>query len=79
MTGCDHPRAPLASDNDPAPVTAAERLHARITDPIGRTLALTSLIRGRQEQLELVALLLSRQRVDQLARIVRRGGPGRRG
>ena len=95
-----------ASDDYPAlvrAVAAAEHRHARISDPLERTLALTTLIRALQEQLELVSgerdaalaevlgaaphpshrrlsrdLFLSRQRVDQLAAIARRGGRARR-
>ena len=104
----------VTAPDDPAPdsdaypalvraVAAAERRHTRITNPLDRTVALTTLIRALQEQLELVAgerdaalievlaahthpshrrlatdLYLSRQRVDQLARIARAGGRDRR-
>jgi hypothetical protein len=100
------PTQPAASEDYPAlvrAVAAAERRHTHIGDPLDRTVALTTLIRALQEQLELVAgerdqalievlaahthpshrrlstdLFLSRQRVDQLAAIARRGGRARR-
>jgi hypothetical protein len=85
-------------------VQAADRRHARIGDPLERTVAYSRLLRALQEQVEAVTaerdqalievlaarthpshrqlsreLVLSRQRVDQLAAIAARGGRPRRG
>ena len=85
-------------------VTTAYNKHARIANPLERTVAYSELLRALQEQIEIVSaerdaalvevlaaathpshralardLHLSRQRVDQLAAIARRGGRRRRG